>query len=129
MSTNTADFATWLQRSLVEHPEIKNQKALAERLGVYASTVHYWLKGKTEPDDANIERLAGIFGVESVLIYRLLGKLPAVAFENVILAQPEAQVVRDLIDLRDTNLHEPALRALQAQLDALKIKADSGDFH
>jgi len=124
MKTPNTDFAAWLQQSIRERPDIKNQKALAERLDVYASTVHYWLKGTSEPDDTNIARLAGIFGVDKVFILRLLGKVPAAAFEDVILATQEAQIMRDLVDLRETNLYEPTVRAVQGVLDAIKFKAD-----
>jgi len=124
MKTPNTVFAAWLQQSIRERPDIKNQKALAERLDVYASTVHYWLKGTSEPDDTNIARLAGIFGVDKVFILRLLGKVPAAAFEDVILATQEAQIMRDLVDLRETNLYEPTVRAVQGVLDAIKFKAD-----
>lgn len=68
------DFADWLKEQLHTRPDL-NQARLAEQLGVYASTVSYWLKGRSQPDDGNLAKLAEIFGVDTSLLYQLMGRL------------------------------------------------------
>lgn len=64
-------FADWLKEQIRRTPGM-NQARLAEALGVYASTVHYWIKGRSEPDEENIVKLGELFGVEPNTIQRML---------------------------------------------------------
>lgn len=65
-------FSDWLRERLKESPDL-NQARLAEALGVYASTVHFWVKGRSLPDLDKVPRLAELLGVEPFTIYRMLG--------------------------------------------------------
>lgn len=122
-----SEFPNWLRDSMRRHPDAQTQKKLATILNVYPSTVHYWLIGQTEPDDSNIEKLAGIFGVDTVDILRLLGKAPASAFENIVLAVPEAEIVRDLVELRKEPVYEATIDGVRALLRISKQKADEAE--
>lgn len=53
----TDNFAKQMKRA------DKNQKEVADALGVSAPTVHDWLKGKKMPKMTNVQRLADYFGV------------------------------------------------------------------
>jgi transcriptional regulator with XRE-family HTH domain len=66
------EFSEWLRERIKERPDL-NQARLAELLGVYASTVHFWIKGRSLPDRDKVQGLAEIFHVEPNTIYQVLG--------------------------------------------------------
>lgn len=54
----------------------KNQKEVADALGVSAPTVHDWLKGKKMPKMTNVQKLADYFGVNLSDLVELKGDKP-----------------------------------------------------
>ena len=66
------EFAVWLRDRLQQRPDL-NQKRLADLLGVYASTVSFWMSGRSKPSPEKVDALAKIFDVEPSVLYPLLG--------------------------------------------------------
>jgi len=69
----TERFIRWLEREMLKRDIGTN--ALARKTGIAASTISYWLSGKHEPDDANIDSLAVYFGMDRRSIYEFLGRI------------------------------------------------------
>lgn len=118
------DFADWLKEQLRARSDL-NQARLADQLGVYASTVHYWMKGRSIPDDANVGRLAEIFGTEPAAIYRVLGKLPPSKIDNIEPTFDEMEILSDLVELRSERVYSATVVAMKALLMVAKHEADS----
>lgn len=120
------DFADWLREQLRARPDL-NQARLAEELGIYASTVHYWVKGRSQPDDTNIAKLAEIFRCDPLIIYQLLGRIEATKANNIDLLPEENKIFNDLIMLRDTRIYDATIAAMKAVLVVATQEADAPD--
>lgn len=119
----TTNFATWLRNAIDKRPDI-NQKKLSEILGVYSSTVHYWVTGRSEPNDESIAGISEVFGVDPMIIYQLLGRLPQTDFEGINLNAQESKLIKGIVDLRESHVYELALQAMQLVLTISQVRAD-----
>lgn len=85
----------------------KNQKDVANALGVSAPTVHDWLKGKKMPKMTNVQKLADYFGVNLSDLIEVKGdnrfdgcrQAPATPLQ---LTDQEEQLLNDFRMLSDT---------------------------
>ena len=57
------------------------------RLGISHASVSNWMRGITEPSNANVEKLARLTGEPASEIYRLLGRIEPIQADD-----PEQQV-------------------------------------
>lgn len=118
------DFAEWLRNALNARPDL-NQAKLAGLLGVYASTVHYWLKSRSVPDDENVFRLAEIFREDSAFLFQMLGRMVPQKANDIDLLPEETKIFNELVLLRDTRIYEATIAAMKAVLVVATQEADS----
>lgn len=69
-----SNFSTWLNNEMVRKDI--TQQAIADMLGVSNSSVSNWQNAKNLPDAMTLKRIAAVFGVDAVWLFRLVGYLP-----------------------------------------------------
>lgn len=117
-------FAEWLHTKIRERPDL-NQKRVAEFCGVYASTVHFWVSGRSEPSDDNVARLAELFDTDATAIYHILGRLPQQDVNGLEPTPDEMEILSDLVELRSERVYPATVVAMKALLMVAKHEADS----
>lgn len=115
VKVDAVDFADWLKEQLRTRPDL-NQARLAEQLGVYASTVSYWLKGRSQPDEANLARLSEIFSVELSTLYQLMGRLASPHQFSPAMAARLERIEKLLASIDDPRVREIVTARLDSAL-------------
>ncbi len=111
------NFAEWLREEL--HKRGMRQVELAREFNVYASTISFWISGKNQPDEEQIDKLAAYFEVDKSFLLRLMGKL-----DDGFAYTPEVAAMMQYIDQRleeidDPDLKEVVLERLKRDIAAL----------
>lgn len=68
------NFITWLSETM----EAKHwtQQGLGSLIGVSQVTVGQWLRGRNNPDPAQLSKLAEVSGVDTIWLFQLVGYIP-----------------------------------------------------
>ena len=112
------EFANWLREQLNERPDL-NQKRLAEALGVYASTVSFWLSGRSKPSYDKVGALAGVLEVDRREILQFMG-VDTEPYEFKVLGPIVEEIDRMLESTPDPEDHALIVERLKNDLRAAK---------
>jgi len=99
-----AVFLAWLDQ-LMDSLGVQSDNQLAQRVGIASSSViSNWRRGQTQPDVANLRKLAVAAGVSPVEVFAKAGRIEDAdmsgARESV---EPMPRQFRDLVDLYNTS--------------------------
>jgi transcriptional regulator with XRE-family HTH domain len=91
---NPHNFSGWLGVSMARAN--LSQARWAAKVGASTGTVSYWARGKVEPNDENIRRLARALAVPVEPVYEALGRIPPQEDDGLTAGRRILALVREL---------------------------------